>query len=503
MFYDESIPDDIRNAVIRAKETWESKLKNKYPIYVNIDYAEYIEDVAVITDVFLSESAPVQSMALRAQITERVEDSTDNPDAVITINPNVEWDCCYDGSSKTEKQNLYSAMLRAFASCIGFGSSVVMDGLTGEVELSDIDKRTSDFDELIFSANGLKLKDYADDSVNLKQFCEGKLGSPIYVLTRDSDHTLYVPSNFTECVSMRYLNNVSSLMHYDIGRGDKRLAIDDVTVEVLNALGWNIFSADAVKIVCDDIAEDGIGSAYKSHTFSLDGCDGVPIGDPRWTFSVCDENGTPVLVQSGTNTTFMVESLQNPDSYPLNGNGDIRGEVTFEGKLDGEPCVRKFTVFLEVRPRIYTPSEPQFVYKENSFDVYVSVPYVGSDYIIALAEEDYNPIVRRFRFDQPYLANVVIKDVSYHFYSWIDLVVENQYGSDRYSIEIEPQAKQNAIVLSEGDIMECVACGVSELYTIQGVKVGTDDVSSLSKGVYIRKTTDSNGHVEIKKIIVK
>lgn len=131
------------------------------------------------------------------------------------------------------------------------------------------------------------------------------------------------------------------------------------------------------------------------------------------------------------------------------------------------------------------------------------MPYVGSDYIIALAEEDYNPIVRRFRFDQPYLANVVIKDVSYHFYSWIDLVVDNQYGSDRYSIEIEPQAKPNDIVSSEGDIMECVACGVSELYTIQGVKVGTDDVSSLSKGVYIRKTTDSNGHVEIKKILIK
>lgn len=326
-FYDESIPDDIRNAVIRAKETWESKLKNKYPIYVDIDYAEYIEDVAVITDVFFygeRDNGPALSSAVLAQVNQR---SDVEQDAIIAINPSVVWDCSYDGSSATEEQNLYSAMLRAFAACFGFGSSISVDGVTGGVGFQ-IANTPSDFDELVFSANGLKLKDYSDDYVNLKQFCEGKLGSPIYVLTRDSYHTLYVPSNFTECVSMRYLNNVSSLMHYDIGRGDKRLAIDDVTVEVLNALGWNIFSADAVKIVCDDIAEDGIGSAYKSHTFSLDGCDGVSIGDPRWTFSVCDENGTPVSVQSGTNTTFMVESLQNPDSYPLNGNGDIRGEVT-------------------------------------------------------------------------------------------------------------------------------------------------------------------------------
>lgn len=44
------------------------------------------------------------------------------------------------------------------------------------------------------------------------------------------------------------------------------LTIDNITIDVLNSLGWK-YSTDnqMVQIKCDDIDDTGIASAYRSH----------------------------------------------------------------------------------------------------------------------------------------------------------------------------------------------------------------------------------------------
>lgn len=510
LIFEEEIPEQVKATVNMAKDTWESKLKNEYPIAISISYQEYFEDIAIVTDVlfYVEENGSYsRCSALDAQINKQTIIGDEEYHAFISISPNVKWDFSYDGASATGEKNLYSAMLRAFASCFGFGASVTLNyAETPPTICFNQLNIPSDFDNLVINGNDLVLSDITDPT-QLKNYCEGKLGSPVYVLSKDSQHKLYVPDEFVDCVSMRYLDNPNSLMHYDVSVDDKRLAIDNVTVEVLNALGWNIFSTDAVKIVCDDIADDGIGSAYKSHNFSLDGCDGVSVENPEWKFEVLDADGSVLATQTSSDLSFTVAPLNNPESYPINGNGDIRGDITFHGKIDGEECSKRFTVFLELKPRIISVSEPRFVYHDNSFDVYFSVSYVGSEYITASAEEDYSSVVRRFRFDQPYYGNLSIKNISYYFYSWIDLTVQNKYGTATHSLEIEPQyPATRAAALGQERITVNQGADDVEVYDLNGIKLNVSNIGAadaLPKGIYIIKSTSASGEVATRKLMVK
>ena len=494
------IPDNVLEVAQRAKETWESKIKNKYPVYIGLEYKAFNDNDAIVTDVYYTFNHEAVPNALNAQLIGRNDDCSDSPDAIIAINPDVKWDFRYDSSSVTGEKNLYSAMLRAFATGLGFGASVTVDNSQG-IRFA-IEGHPSAFDKLVKNNDGALLSELDDYSPRLQQFCESKIAAPIYVLAADDNHKLYAPETFIENVSLRYLDNPASLMHYDMAVDDKRLAVDDETAEILDAMGWNVPTADAVRIVCDNIGDTGIGSAYKSHEFSLEGCDESAVENPEWKFEVLDADGRTVATQTATGMSFTLAPLKAPTSYPTNGDGDIRGVISFNGTLDGKDCMKKFAVFLELKPKIISVSEPHFEYKEDSFDVYLSVTYIGSDYITASLEEDYSSAVRRYRIEQPYYAAFAIKDVSYYFYSWIDLSVQNGVGTDSYSLEIEPQTKPDGPVGAQEDISVIPQDSVIEIYNLNGLKIN-EPVTALPKGIYIIKTASSSHGNTIRKLMVK
>lgn len=74
----------------------------------------------------------------------------------------------------------------------------------------------------------------------------------------------------------------------------------------------------------------------------------------------------------------------------------------------------------------------------NSYDVVCKVDYKGSDYLYVTLEEEYGSSLRSQFVREPYLAHFVCSNINSPYYAWIDIKVENTYGSDIYTIELPP-----------------------------------------------------------------
>lgn len=491
----EGVPDSIATCIYAAIDIWESLLGNKEPIYLKFLCSDLEDDTDVTTQVlytnyngtFYPSSMYYNRFATR-------ETGANDIDANIIINTNADWDCSHNNVVLSDRKNMTYAMLRAIAISLGFGSSVTEN--TSGIGFS-VSQGYTIFDNLVLSTTGTRLNNITNvgnrKNTALENFVQRSDGSEIFVanITTNS-RKMYAPNIYEPNKSLVYLDNESSLMHYDLKEGNKCLQVDTVTVNILKELGWELQSVKSIQIVGDGIDETGIASAYESHKFQIQNNTQNTITDASWTMSLPLKNGGESVVYSSSGSLeFEVPVIKDLSIYQTNINGDIYGYIKFTGMINGEEVSDSYRISLELKPQIKSVT---ILKKEsntplNSYNVYYTVEYVGNDELTISIEEDYSSELRTSYVKEPFLAHVVSKNISSNYYAWIDIKVTNKYGSDISTIELSPLESSGIIPVEKLSSDINAETDRILVHDMEGRLIGDyqslNELSKLKQGAYI------------------
>lgn len=98
--------------------------------------------------------------------------------------------------------------------------------------------KRSDFDRLLVSeSDGKRLVDLKSGTVDLVAFSRME---NIFAELSGKAYRMYTPKKFELGRSLVYLDCPGSLMHYDLETDAPDGDIDDTTLALLNAVGWNL-----------------------------------------------------------------------------------------------------------------------------------------------------------------------------------------------------------------------------------------------------------------------
>ncbi len=496
------VPDSIAICIYAATDIWESVLKNETPISLHFYYQELESDNDIETQVYNTKAADgtfyPTALYYNAISTNRDSTTANDIDAKIYINKKETWDCSHSNVILSGTKNMTFAMLRAIGVALGFGASVT-EKTSGLIGFS-VSRGYSVFDKLVVSSSGTKLSDITNSgnrkNTALENFVQCTEGSSIYVTDTIPSRLMYSPNVFEPYKSLVYLNNSNSLMHYDLKNGDKYLQVDTTTIKILNELGWNAQFQKSVTIVGDNIDETGITSAYTNHIFRVQNNTTGDITNTSWVFTLPLNNGNDTIICQKTNSlSFEIPAVENADKYNTNINGDIYGTIFFSGNINGEKVTDSYRVSLELKPTIKNVVEQNKVSNSplNSYNYYFTVEYYGCDQITVYEEEEYSTKLKTIYVKEPFLAHVEVNYISSNFYAWIDIIAENKYGSDMYTIELPPYNASSSMMSDRSAISQITENDYTHIlvYNLNGTKIlkvnNKSDLSSLQSGIYILK----------------
>lgn len=491
---DTETPDSIRVCIDAAIDVWESTIHNTSPIYLEFYYTD-IEDYDIITDVLYETiSDECIPYALKNQLDKipfPVDNIVSSPDAIITLNSSSKWNCSHSESMGNQGYNATTALIRAIAIGLGFGSSlternrsiVFQEGL-----------KHSLFDTLIVSSTGIRLKDIPCNewgSSELTAYAQPSQGIKIYALNQTDEYQLYAPSKFEPFRSFIYLNNSNSIMHHALSASEKRQQIDDVTSTLLESIGWNIVQTKPIEIEGVGIPENGIVSAYETHRFKVKNNLGGTITNATWIFSLPLLNGKQEIVsRSNNSTSFSISAISNPDKYKVNINGDIYGTITFSGVINGTKVSDKYRISLELKPQIINVRLDSIVdnYPRFTYNVHYTVEYRGTPELSLSIEEDFNYNARKDVVKEPFIAHIISTEISSFYDAWIDITAKNKYGSDVYTLELSPiraKAEKSNLCNSSLEVKEFDRIIVSDLWGNKVIETTCENLSAIPNGIYI------------------
>lgn len=263
-------------------------------------------------------------------------------------------------------------------------------------------------------------------------------------------------------------------MYYD-DLGNVDLSVDRTTLDLLSEIGWDFGMTGLVEIVCDELGESGLGSAYESYTFTLN--TSLSFSSYEWHYILPIKGGGTENVASSTlGKSFTIPAINDEDKYERTIEGDIRGTVSFTGYTkDGTKYTAYYNVTLELRPHIISANIVSITpcsYDETYYNVVVEVYYTGSHYLHLSLESEYSPSVDAKFSNTPYYARIMFTDVDSWGYAKINIIARNDYGSDTAMIEIPSSinyATYNALSIEE--ILHSSDYTV-EAYSINGFFLG-------------------------------
>lgn len=500
MTFDESVPDSIRVALTAAKEAWEAKLPAAQEIYIQATMEPLNDGISMQTFVGYGavsqfECAPC---ALISQHIGQSEGSLSTPDGIIVLNQNLLWNCSFS-QNKSSGYNAYTAALRGIAISLGFGASVCKD-YQNTSRYIFIEGIPSYFDKRIHNGN-VYLNTMENGSLEMKDFVTS---NTLLVQGKINNYHLYSTNPFVEGVSLVYLNDKTSIMHYAIGEGDKMFTIDTATLDVLNGIGWDFATQQEGAIIkCNDIASDGIGSSYSSHTFSLDNIQ--TANGHLWKFSLKNKEGIYEEVSNGANATFTIAPVQSTDKYYINTNGDLEGKIECQYSIGNKNyAARPFHVSLELKPSIISIDNMNRIFTDDYY-YYVNfiVHYTGAEKITLEVEEEYSTYKLIEEINEPYIAHAHIGQFHKLYYNWITIVVTNKYGTVRHTLDFASE-----IPTELNDITASLENENAYILNMKGICVtqlldSDNNKALLPKGMYIRRTIDKNGRIRTQKFIVR
>ncbi len=486
------VPDSVLTAFQLAADSWSAKIKNRVPVYIQVVDEVIDPSLPMLVNAFYKEENMLPT-ALDSQHRTLPNGSLDSPDAMIFWNGDMDWNCSFSNQSNNSGLNVYSYGLRAIAIALGFGASVTQ--YDGDEAIVFQETKPTVFDDLVF-AGETKLSSLESGSSTLAGFV---VKPNVYAFKESSDFKLYSPPSYELGKSLVYLDKRASIMHYEFGQADKNFNIDTATITLLNQLGWNLREPAKAKIACDNIGDDGIGSAYESHSFTLVSDDEIEAYS--WKLTLWDKNGQEKIVAQGNDATFTNGALTDIGTYARNASGDVDATVSCSYRVDNEWFgAVPFKLSLETKPQIIAISEPEIIVKDNSpiFYARFTVEYIGAEMITIIMEEDGDVNLRYFYVEEPIIAHVVTRNMNSHYYNWVDIKVANKYGSATETLEFEPVESRGA------SIDAIVADGsLNKVYNAQGIYIGeytTEDLQGLSGGIYFIGNTNGSS---TKKILIR
>ena len=478
------MPDSLKSCIDIVNHVWSGYMEAGDSLVVSILFDNvYAADIATSV-VYCSE---INSVAYPQSLyRKRNKRANYVYDAAIHINKNTLW---FRGIGRKMSgfKNLTYALLRAYANALGFGSNIKTDRRGNFTYAAH---NPSVFDCSVVSDNGTYLTKVSNQT-ELREFIQHKKGD-IYTLKRAQDYKLYTPPIFEANKSLVYLDNSSSLMHYDIPTDTMDLTIDDTTIDILNSIGWKIRHDNQVTIIGEGISNTGIASAYKEHKFHIENA--PVISEYKWKCTLPLLNGGQEIIESSSQT-FSLSPITDENKYAHTIEGDISVQITFEGKAGDTTFKGFYNLTLELKPRILDAQilkiEPSSLI-ENASNVYLSVDYEGSHYLYTRVVEEDLSTSHTFHSKVPYQAVFNLSNLFLDGYVWAAIVVNNQYGEDRLYIDITDEfAYANSWVTS---ILKIAKSGSTyNVYDSNGFFLRTIDnvreLKTMAHGLYILKTT--------------
>ncbi len=488
--FESSMADSLKQAINIASDLWADCLPTGAEVQIGVQFGNVGNDMEVQVFGVSSDTIFYPLSIYRNMVMSNYVSNT--RDAVLTLSDTVNWDCSYSIINNTHK-HLTTAVLRGIAIALGFGTTVrqISKGNEEIIIFDNTGESYSPFEYLVSDSQGNHLCNIPKgskkrDNTVLRAFCQPT--DSIMINGSNAIYKLYSPTPFVKNKSMIFLDKPYSLMHYDYLNGGKCLAIDDTTIDIMKAIGWDIEST-SMSIYCNGIPSTGIPSAYGSYTFSINNYN-QSITNPRWEYSVLNANKEyEIISQQTSGQTFTISLNMNGLNTPyINCDGDIEGVVRFIYTLNGEEHSLHYGLTLECAPQILAISN-QCAHFENHIALYdysFNVDYVGAQQITIGVEQEYSPYYDYYVVQEPFLAHAFIQGLSRGNMVWLDISITNNYGSDFYTIEIPVQSltKWNEVEQSDiiGDHQAHHQVHHINLYTLDGRFLDqVEDISSLSK----------------------
>lgn len=503
------MPDSLKVALKIASDIWSGYMTDNDALNIKINYND-INNVDIKTSVYYH--APYSSgkfvyypISLYKKIFGERPQNAPDYDAIIHINKNTNWSVGIGNGNSTTSKNLSYALLRAIATAMGFGSSIHYDRRQNITFY--FSNGFSVFDSLIFSEDGKRMENLDNSRLQeFKDFVQHNNGD-LYAAKKENGYKLYAPEQFDENKSLKYLIDENSLMYYN-DTGTKDLIVDETTLDLLNTMGWNMFNNKEIKIIGKGIDDTGITSAYQNHTFYIK-ADGMTITNHKWEYKLPLKNGGYEIVATSSEVEFVIPAITNEDKYEHTIEGDICGQIIFEGMADNTSVRSTYNLTLELKPHILktniisiSPSPRNADY----YDVVIDVYYEGCHYVHSTIEEEYSSIVNTAFSDTPYYTRISFTDVDLWGYAWVSITLRNEYGNDNTVIEI--QRPESVTYYTSSDIKDIKqnSCNI-KIFSPSGIFLGnikdTDELKNFAKGLLILKFQDEKGHSKILKYMHK
>lgn len=443
------LPDSITTAVRIATDIWESAVEAQYPLKIGIEYAPLSSGDDILVEVKYKPDK-LKKTIFPLTLYYGIEHTGTPPSSVsdyatIKINSLKDWECGCDTNYTLGRKNLIYAMLRAYAISLGFGSSVHLkqDGGGLPFVVFGYNRYYSPFDKLIYRSDGKWLSGVDNIGYRYNQdltdFVNIPAGVNVYADDRQHpDFKLYAPAVYEPYRSLIYLDNPSSLLHYDLSTEAKSFAIDDTTIDLIKSIGWEMSNDVEITPTTGDLL-GGVASAYQTHSFKLKSFEGV--SSRSWIYQLPLKNGGMDTVCTGTGDVFTIPAIQNEGKYQLNINGDIYGRILFCGIKNGKTVTDTYRISLELKPRIF------YAYIDNRVitdqyglynDITFYVAYSGSDHIDYSVEQEDALIIRDYTINNPFHGYGKASHIVVTNWCWVTFKVENKYGAVTYELEIPP-----------------------------------------------------------------
>ncbi len=426
LYFADNVPDSIQVALNRAKQLWEQKMPEAKTIYVMAEMSPLPDDIALETAVSYC-GIPKQGCpgALSTQLTGNIMGTIESPDAIITLNSNIDWNCDAVGLYNNGT-NVQTMGLRGFARCFGFGTT--LRSTSGSS--TSIDYYTEFpcyFDVFIY------------DHYNRPIIFLDKSAFPYYLTTnrvtikgKSAKYSLYSPNPFVNGISLTYLSEPTSLMHYNIGRGDRYIYIDYATTDILNAMGWSFSSsANAGEIVNTNLT-NGIISAFFESAFSIKDADQHGISSYDWTLSLRTNDGTYESATKSNAKDFAFKGVINPEDYYIDSNGMLDAMLICDYQVGVDQFTTKELYFkIDLSPVIISLHSFEYTTEEEYlYSIRFVVESKGANRIRVKVEQEYDPSDLRIKeYSQGDRTDVEINHIDQLGRCWIEVTAYNAYST--------------------------------------------------------------------------
>lgn len=480
--------EGILHCIRMAMDCWESKLEITTPISITFMFNDQMSpDVEIKTTVTYSSGAAMTAIpsSLYYQGQGIIREA-----GIIEINPYIAWDSswAYD-QGPYGYDNMTTALQRHIAHVLGFGTSVAIKD--GRLEFA-IQGMASAFDNMVTDGTKtLGSMALLGNSDEIESFLENDLklavGGAELPLYSSADG--YVPYR-TGCYFSLPTENI---MNYPYDDRTKLLPISKETVEVLEAIGWNVKSHD-ISVSGTGLDATGYGSMFEQHSFNAVSSDGTQIANASWQFQLYNNALEKYeTVDTGQGMTFSITTSDKGEGY-IDMFSCLQGRVVCDAMVAGAAVQCAYPIYLEARPyfrgyKIHNVVEADANY--YTFDA--DLDYAGATGGYAAVCDNYGSCV-----NCGLGATIHSPRVYKYGPAMIELYLTNSYGVTSRALYVGTYDELNSGENRPDDInvpsIEELGDGQYDIYTLSGTKVSVEEGNkgALPVGIYVVRDRQNN-----------